>query len=148
MGPLKHFLQQIGHMQLPLETHESLMLPSVIPAVILLFPLLDSLSCSLSCVRAHLLELSKYVIVCVFVCIHMLVVMTCVFPNVTKALPGIWIKYCADVAAWRDELTGGNHSRVPVCDMKRSSKNMLVLNIIPATVNPRSHQGSCCKACS
>ena len=85
------------------------MLPSV-PTVILLFPLLDSLSCSHSCVRAHLLELSNYVIVCVFVCIHMLVVMTCVFPNVTEALPDIWIKYCADVAARRDGLTGGNHS--------------------------------------
>lgn len=49
----------------------------------------------------------------------MLVVMTCVFPNVSKTLPGIWIKYCADVAAWRDRLTGGNHSRVSVNDMKR-----------------------------
>lgn len=79
----------------------------------------------------------------------MLVVTTCVFPNVTKTLPDIWMKYCADVAACWVGLTGGNHSRDPVSDMKRkpSSKTMLVSNIIVTTVNPRSHQRSCCEAC-
>lgn len=86
-----------------------------LPNVTFLFSFLRSLSFShpLS-LCAHLLELSLDVI-CLsvfFVRIHMLVVMTCVFPNVAKTLPGIWIKYCADVAAWRDRLTGGNHSTV------------------------------------
>lgn len=54
----------------------------------------------------------KCVIVCVSVRLRMSVVMTCVFPNVSKILPDIWVKYCADVAAWKDGLTGGNRSAV------------------------------------
>lgn len=42
----------------------------------------------------------------------MLVVMTCVSPKVTRTLPDIGVKGCADVAALRDGLTGGNHSTV------------------------------------
>lgn len=77
----------------------------------------------------------------------MLVVMTCVFPNVAKPLPGIWIKYCADVAAWRDGLTGGNHSKEFQPMTWEDEQAQLCWCWTPTTVNPCSHQGSCCKAC-
>ena len=54
----------------------------------------------------------KCVIVCVSVRLRMSVVMTCVFPDVSKVLQDIWVKCCADVAAWKDGLTGGNRSAV------------------------------------